>query len=241
MQFDPRTVAREIPGIFDEVFPQLTPSIVAHLNNSALIVQVQPLQPELLLLSTLQRAMLFELGYTVGERLLKGEASIDWQTCFAETLRRQRAYFDAKLPDHLTQWDQALAETVGRNLANSMTEMSLASGRPIVIRPRIPGLEWIANGYGDFALGGTLVEVKCSVKRFSSADYRQVAIYWLLSYAASIEGHEAEWEDFVLLNPRSGEKVSMEFNAFLSIISSGRTKLDILQLFQSLVGSRLTR
>ncbi|RKT13278.1 hypothetical protein B0G69_6407 [Paraburkholderia sp. RAU2J] len=72
MQFDPRTVAREIPGIFDEVFPQLTPSIVAHLNNSALIVQVQPLQPKLLLLSTLQRAMLFELGYTVGERLLRG-------------------------------------------------------------------------------------------------------------------------------------------------------------------------
>ncbi|WP_199731440.1 hypothetical protein [Paraburkholderia sp. RAU2J] len=133
-----------------------------------------------------------------------------------------------------------MAETVGRNLANSMTEMSLVSGRAIVIRPRIPGLEWIANGYGDFALGGTLVEVKCSVKRFSSADYRQVAIYWLLSYAASIEGHEAEWEDFVLLNPRSGEKVSMKFNAFLSIISSGRTKLDILQLFQSLVGSRLT-
>jgi hypothetical protein len=241
MQFDPRTVAREIPGVFDEVFPQLTPSIVSHLNNSALTVQVQPLRPELLLLSTMQRAMLFELGYTVGEALLDGEASIDWPSCFAETLRRQREYFDAKLPDQLTAWDQALAETVGRNLANSMTEMSRASGHPVVIRPRIPGLEWIASGYGDFAIGRTLVEVKCSVKRFSSADYRQVAIYWLLSYAASVEGHEAEWEDFVLLNPRSGEKVSMKFNTFLSIISGGRTKVDILLLFQSLVGSRLVR
>jgi hypothetical protein len=241
MQFDPRTVAREIPGLFDEVFPQLTPSIVAHFNNSALTVQIQPLRPELLLLSTMQRAMLFELGYTVGETLLDGRASIDWQSCFAETLRRQRAYFDAKLPDQLTAWDQALAETIGTNLANSMTEMSRASGRPIVIRPRIPGLEWIASGHGDFALGSTLVEVKCSVKRFSSADFRQVAIYWLLSYAASVEGHEAEWEDFVLLNPRSGEKVAMNFNVFLSIISGGRTKVDILQLFQALVGSRLAR
>lgn len=241
MQFDPRTVAREIPGVFDEVFPQLTPSIVAHLNNSAFIVPVQPLRQELLILSTLQHAMLFELGYTVGERILAGDVSINWPSCFAETLRRQRAYFDAKLPDQLAEWDQRLAETVGRNLANAMTEMSRASGHPVVIRPRIPGLEWIASGHGDFALGNTLVEVKCTAKRFSSADYRQVAIYWLLSYAASIEGHGAEWQDFVLLNPRSGAKVSMKFDAFLSIISSGRTKVDILQLFLSLVGSRLTR
>lgn len=241
MQFDPRTVAREIPGVFDEVFPQLTPGIVAHLNNSAITIPVEPLRQELLLLSTLQRAMLFELGYTVGERILEGDTSINWPSCFAETLRRQRAYYDAKLPDQLAKGDQYLAETVGRNLANAMTEMSSASGRPVVIRPRIPGLEWIANGYGDFALGSTLIEVKCTAKRFSSADYRQVAIYWLLSYAASIEGNGAEWLDFVLFNPRSGEKVSMKFDGFLSVISSGRTKVDILQLFLSLVGSRLTR
>lgn len=241
MQFDPRTVAREIPGVFDEIFPQLTPGIVAHFNNSALTVPIQPLRQELLLRSKLQRAMLFELGYTVGERLLEGEASIDWANCFDETLRRQRVYFDAKLPDHLTELDQSLAETVGRNLANSLNEMSRVSGRSIVIRPRIPGLEWIASSHGDFALESTLVEVKCTAKRFSSADYRQVAIYWLLSYAASIEGHGTEWQDFVLFNPRSGAKVSMKFDAFSSIISSGRTKVEILQLFLFLVGSRLTR
>lgn len=87
----------------------------------------------------------------------------------------------------------------------------------------------------------TLIEVKCTAKRFSSSDYRQVAIYWLLSYAAAIEGRGEEWRDFVLLNPRSGMKVSMRFDSFLSVISSGRTKVDILQLFQALVGSRLTR
>lgn len=241
MQLDPRTVARQIPGIFDEMFPQLTPGIVAHFNNSALRVRVSPLQEELLQQSTLQRAMLFELGYTVGERLIESNASINWPSCFDETIRRQRAYFDAKLPDNLTTWDQSLAETVGRNLANTIVDMSRESGHPIIVRPRIPGLEWIASGQGDFALGRTLVEVKCTAKRFSSADYRQVAIYWLLSYAASIEGHGDEWQDFVLFNPRSGEKVSMKYNDFLSIISSGRTKLDILQLFQTLVGSRLTR
>jgi len=241
VQFDPRTVAREIPGIFDELFPQLTPGIVAHLNNSAQALPVQPLRADLLLRSTLQRAMLFELGCTVGERIVEGVPNIDWTSCFAETLRRQRAYFDAELPEQLAEGDQILADTVGTNLASAIMEMSRSSERAIVIRPRIPGLEWIASGNGDFSLGGTLVEVKCTAKRFSSADYRQVAIYWLLSFAASIEGHGDEWQDFVLLNPRSGATVCMKFDSFLSIISSGRTKVEILQLFQSLVGSRLTR
>ena len=240
MQFDPRTVAREIPGIFDEVFPQLTPGIVAHLNATSDTLPVQPLRQDLLMQSALQRAMLFELGYVVGEHLLQGAVNIDWPACFAETVRRQRAYFDAKLPEKLEPVDKILSETVGRNLASTMTLLSASVGRPIVFGPRIPGLEWISSGCGDFALGETLVEVKCTVKRFSSADYRQVAIYWLLSFAASVEGRGDEWQNFVLLNPRSGEKVTMAFDAFLSIISSGRTKVDILQLFLSLVGSRFT-
>ncbi len=122
-----------------------------------------------------------------------------------------------------------------------MTSLSELAGHPVVFRPHIPGLEWISSGNGDFALGTTLVEVKCTAKRFSSADYRQVAIYWLLSFAAAVEGHGEEWRNFILLNPRSGEIVKMTFDTFLSIISSGRTKVDILQLFLSLVGSRLTR
>lgn len=241
MQCDPRTVARNIPGIFDEVFPQLTPGVVAYFNKSEVAVPILPLSPDLLQRSTLQRAMLFELGYTVGETLIGGAVEINWPNCFAETLRRQRVYFDAKLPDQLSEGDQVLAEAVGKNLASTITKMSLSSGNVIVIRPKIPGLEWIANGYGDFSLGSTLVEVKCTSKRFSAADYRQIAIYWLLSFAASIEGNSEEWQDFVLLNPRSGVTVSMKFDGFLSIISSGRTKVEILQLFQSLVGSRLTR
>ncbi|WP_216595349.1 hypothetical protein [Chromobacterium subtsugae] len=240
MQIDPRTVARDIPGIFDEVFPQLTPGIVAHFNSCAEDFQVQVLPPALLSQSKLQRAMLFELGYTVGERLLV-DAEIDWAECFETTLRRQRVFFDARLPEQLDAGDQVLAEIVGRNLSTTLKVMSHERGLPVVQRPSIPGLEWIASGHGDFALGHTLIEVKCTAKRFSASDYRQVAIYWLLSYAAAIEGRGEEWRDFILLNPRSGEKVSMHFDAFLSVISSGRTKVDILQLFQSLVGSRQTR
>lgn len=240
MQIDPRTVARDIPGIFDEVFPQLTPGLVTHFNSSSTKFRVQTLPLDLLSQSKLQRAMLFELGYAVGESLLIG-AEIDWCKCFEATLKRQRAYFDAKLPAELFMVDQVLAKIVGQNLSTVLLEMERKANLPLISRPHVPGLEWIASGNGDFALGNTLVEVKCTAKRFSSSDYRQVAIYWLLSYAAAIEGRGKEWHTFMLLNPRRGENVSMRFDNFLSIISSGRTKVDILQMFRSVVGSRLTR
>lgn len=240
MQIDPRTVAREIPGIFDEIFPQLTPGIVAHFNSCAAEFPVQGLPSELLSQSKLQRAMLFELGYAVGEQLLTG-GDINWSECFEVTLARQRTYFDAKLPDRLDEIDQVLAEIVGLNLSSELKTMSDQIDMPIVLRPEISGMEWISSGYGDFSIGHSLIEVKCTAKRFSSSDYRQVAIYWLLSYASAIENKGDEWLDFVLLNPRRGDKVTMRFDDFLSVLSSGRTKIDILQLFQALVGSRLAR
>lgn len=227
--------------MLDEIFPQLTPGIVAHFNASARVFPIRPIPQDLLAQSQLQRAMLFELGYTVGEQLLRGVSTIDWTDCFQKTLLRQRVYFDAKLPERLEPQDQIVAEVVGSNLAGVLVEISKERGQQLSIRPAIAGLEWIASGCGDFSLGQTLIEVKCTAKRFSAADYRQVAIYWMLSYAAAIEGRGDEWRDFILLNPRSGQLVAMKFDAFLSVLSSGRTKVDLLQLFHTLVGSRLTR
>lgn len=241
MQFDPRTVAREIPGILDEVFPQLTPGVVARFNSSGTVLPVTPLRADLLEQSAVQRAVLFELGCVIGERFLLGATSVDWPACLSETVERQSKYFDVQLPVQLTSADEWLAQTVGVNLAGALKARSQAQGKVCVVRPRIPGLEWIASGNGDFALGSSLVEVKCTSKRFSASDYRQVAIYWLLSFAAGIEGRGSEWSELILLNPRSGVLVSLETDAFLSVVSGGRTKVDILQLFLSLVGSRLNR
>lgn len=241
MQIDPRTVARDIPGVLDEVFPQLTPSVVARFNNTATTVPVPPLVEDLLQQSTIQRAILFELGCVVGERVVEGAGAVDWPSCIDETVRRQQKYFDVKLPINPTSGDQILAETVGRNLAGMLGHIAETAGEPVEIGPHIPGLEWIASGKGDFGVGRTLIEVKCSSKRFSSADYRQVAIYWLLSFAAAVERRGSEWNELMLLNPRSGELVCIEIDALLAVIGGGRTKVDLLQLFQALVGSRLTR
>lgn len=240
MLIDPRTVARDIPGIFDEIFPQLTPGVVTHFNLQAEMVAIRTVPATSLVASKLQRAMLFELAYTVTENIIRNEA-IDWQACFNITLERQRKYFDAKPPEQLDEADKVVAELVGRNLADTLLQMSDSCGVPLVMQPHIPGLEWIGSGIGDFALGDCLIEVKSTAKRFSSADYRQVAIYWLLSYAAAIEGRGTEWREFVLFNPRSGARVRLGFDHFLSVISSGRMKVDILLLFQALVGSRMVR
>lgn len=237
-QVDPRTVARDIPGLLKEVFPQLTPGIVAHFNHGACTLSVDHVPQDLIAASRLQRSMLFELSYTVGESLLLGTPAIDWDQCFAEALKRQSVYFDAQLPGQLCRADKVIAETVGRNLWRSLSDWSRMRNEPLVIRPVIPGFEWISNGQGDFSLGSTLIEIKNTVKRFSSADYRQVAIYWLLSYASAIEGRGEEWQDLILFNARSGEQVSMTYDAFLKVISSGRTKVEILQHFQALVGNR---
>lgn len=237
-QIDPRTVARDIPGLLKEVFPQLTPGIVAHFNHGALTQSVDYVPKNLLVASRLQRSMLFELSYTVGESLLLGAPSIDWDHCFAEALKRQSVYFDAQLPRQLDEPDKLIAETVGRNLWRNLSDWRNKSHEPLIIRPAIPGFEWVSNGQGDFSLGNTLIEVKNTVKRFSAADYRQVAIYWLLSYASAIEGRGEEWQDFILFNARSGEQVSMTYDSFLKVISSGRTKVEILQHFQALVGNR---
>ena len=241
MQLDPRTVAREIPGVLEEVFTQLTPGVVARFNNTASIAPVLPFAEDLLQQSMVQRAFLFELGCVVGERFIEGASAVDWPGCVDETVQRQRKFFDVELPSDLTSGDQMLAETVGRNIASALWHMAAGRGEPIVIGPHIPGLEWIASGKGDFAVSRTLIEVKCTSKRFSSADYRQIAIYWLLSFAAAVEGRGSEWTELVLLNPRSGEQVCIEVDALLAVVGGGRTKVDLLQLFQALVGSRLTR
>lgn len=238
MQYDPRTVARNIPGIFDEIFPQLTPSLVAYFNSSATDIICKPIPYNLLISTTLQRAMLFELGYSIGEQLIE-IGKIDWDKCFQAAVNRQSVFYDAKIPNTICDSDKTVAEIVGRNIANILTRLATEADAPLVSKPIIPGLEWISTGQGDFSIGSTLVEIKCTNRRFSAADYRQVAIYWLLSYAASLEAHSTEWSDAILLNPRLGIMVKLNFNNFLNNISSGRTKVEILQIFISLISTRL--
>lgn len=234
---DPRTVAREIPGLFDAIFPRLTTGVVSTFNQDFNQCSCDPVLPEDAAACVLQHAMLFELGVAVGEMLLSGPA-LNWDSCLALAVQRQRRYFDAQIPDVISDHDREVAEHVGENLAAMLREFGKTKCGDIVTAPTIPGFQWIASGRGDFAINKTLIEVKCSAKNFSAADYRQLTMYWLLSYAAAIEGNGHEWSEGILLNPRSGRYVVLRFDEFLRIVSSERTKVDIVGRFTSLLGTR---
>lgn len=235
--YDPRTVAREIPGVFDTIFPQLTPGIVAHLNANGGRIPCRVVPRVVVDKSKIQRSMLFEICFVAGERLLAGN-EINLDVCLEVAVARQRRFFDARLPKEIGPVDREIVEIVGSNMALMISTFAKERGCPATPAPHISGFQWVSSGLGDFAISDTLLEVKCSNKNFSSSDYRQIVMYWLLSFAASLERGAREWTEGILMNPRSGEFVRFDFDRLLGLISSGRSKVEILQIFASVVGTR---
>lgn len=235
--FDPRTVARDIPGLFEAVLPQLTPGVVSAFNREAMRARCDPVLAEDVAACTLQHAMLFELGFAVGEMLVTS-GIVDFESCIQRATQRQRRYFDARLPDEIPDGDRQVAMKVGENLASMLMELRETRLGAIIVAPSIPGFQWIASGSGDFSINESLIEVKCSARNFSAPDYRQLTMYWLLSYARAIESDGAVWTEGVLLNPRSAKYVIFRFDDLLRIVSAGRAKTEIFGLFSSLVGTR---
>lgn len=240
---DPRTIARDIPGMLDSLFPLLAPGVVAHFNRTSYAVSsCEAVSENLINASNLQRAMLFEVAVAAGEEFLGGSSLVNWSACLRIAVARQRRHFDARIPDALSETDKTAAFSVATNLATMLAQIRTDAADQVVVRsPAIPGYQWIASGVGDFAVGTRLIEVKCTNKHFSSSDYRQIVMYWLLSYAAAVESGAAEWSEGVLLNPRLNRIVSLPFDEIINVIGAGRSKVELLELFSSLVGDRTFR
>lgn len=235
---DPRTVARDIPGIFDALFPQLVPGIVAHFNRSCFMVEsCQPVPAEIIEASSLQRSMLFEIAVAAAEQLIM-IGGVRWDSCLELAVKRQRRHFDVNIPTELRAEDRSAAQLVAENLVAILRSQQQVVCGDIVCSPAIPGYQWISSGVGDFSIGRRLIEVKCTNRRFSSSDYRQVVMYWLLSYAYSLEHKTSEWTDFVLVNPRLNIVVSISFDEIVHVISAGRSKVEILALFSTMIAVR---
>ena len=235
---DPRTVARDIPGIFDVLFPQLAPGVVLHFNReSSKLGSCHEISLELVSQSSLQHAMLFEIAVAGGEQLVRGGAQIDIDAALKTATSRQRRHFDAKIPQNLTDIDRTIVQLVAENLERMLSKVREAHPNSDLIHsPRIPGYQWIASGNGDFSIDSLLIEVKCTNKPFSSSDYRQIMIYWLLSYATSVEGGAPEWRSALLLNPRLNSMITVNFEQMIQVIGAGRSKVDLLELFSSMIG-----
>lgn len=240
---DPRTVARDIPGILDALFPQLAPGVVMHFNRDAeSIMGCQDIPLALVSESSLQNAMLFEIAVAASEQLVDGSQIVDIEDALDVAIRRQKRHFDAKLPNGITDKDTEIVLLVASNIIAMLEWIKSNLGASSVERsPHIPGFMWISSGSGDFAIDDSLIEIKCTNKMFSSSDYRQVMMYWLLSYASSVEGGTQEWGTSFLVNPRLNKIVRISFNDVIRTIGAGRSKVDLLELFTVMVGDHSAR
>lgn len=236
---DPRTLAREIPGLLEPLFPHLISGVVATLNHhSKPIRSYQPVELSEVKATKLSRSMLFELAIARAEDTI-GRAPPDWSASLRKAVGRQKRHFDAEVPRTLTEQDKAVAERVAQNTLRALADLQEDKiEQRIQVTPRIPGCQWIASGVGDFSIGTRLVEVKCANRNFSSADYRQVLIYWILSYAAAVEGRGFEWTHVALSNPRLGHTVNISFDRLISLLAGGKSKIELLQLFRAIVSER---
>lgn len=137
---DPRTVARDIPGICDILFPQLLPAIVSHLNRAAQpITGCSCVEESLVLKISTNAAMLFEVAYARAEQIL-ANATEDWDACLNLAVERQSKYFDADLPEGLTEIDVSIAKKTANNLVKSI-ELFQGKNKNIkaIQSPVIPG------------------------------------------------------------------------------------------------------
>lgn len=66
-------------------------------------------------------------------------------------------------------------------------------------------------------------------------------MYWLLSYASAIEDKSTEWKYGVLLNPRLNKYIEFDFTDLVKIFGAGRSKIEILELFSSIIGDYALR
>ncbi|MFC3228318.1 hypothetical protein ACFOGJ_13830 [Marinibaculum pumilum] len=240
---DPRTVARDIPGVLDILFPRLTGGLVAALNRTMFTFDgIQPLSEEDVAECSLHKAMLFELSMARAERTLQGEDQPSWDEVLAIAVDRQRKHFDSKVPDRLEQIDIKLSEHAANNLNEMLCRVrDQHEGSELLIAPTIPGLGWISSGHGDFSLGRILIEVKHTDRNFMSRDFRQVLMYWLLKYSSSIEGGEDVWTECLMLNPRRNAGLLFNFDEILHSASASSNRVELLELLRSVVGDHSAR
>jgi hypothetical protein len=199
--------------------------------------EIAPVSDELIERSHLQKAMLFELAVARAEIMLDGNDTPNWDDCLRVSADRQRWHYDARVPVQLEQCDMDVAFRAANNLiAMLLSVQRQYPNMRLQKAPLIPGLGWIASGVADFSLGSILVEVKHTDRNFVSADFRQVLMYWLLKYAASVEQQDEVWSDCLLLNPRRNSGLLVNFDYLLRSASENSSRVELFELLRSIVG-----
>lgn len=236
---DPRTIARDIPGISHILFPQLTSGLVTSLNKTSISLEnISKLDENLSKQSILKPSVLFEFSNVLAEKMILN-SPIDFDTCYQQAILKQNLYYDTPPILPLKKIDKDIAYDVAKNLDEMLKKISIDKNKNIVISPIIYGYEWVANSIGDFSIGNSLIEVKCSNKNFSASDYRQILIYFLLNYIKSLNSSiEVVYTELILINPRLNKTVICSANDLLSEVTAGRSNVETVQLFSTMIKKR---
>ncbi|TPI12669.1 hypothetical protein FJW06_15870 [Mesorhizobium sp. B4-1-3] len=240
---DPRTVARDIPGVLDVLFPRLSGGLVASLNKTMFSFRELGAIPiELIEQSRLQKAMLFEVAMARVDFVLDGLAQATWDDCLKLAARRQSQHYDARIPPKLEPSDIDVAALAAHNLMEMLASVRAQYlDVPLERSPFIPGYGWIASGNGDFSMGNILIEIKHTDRNFVSGDFRQVLIYWLLKYASTIEKRDDVWSDCLLLNPRRNCALLVNFDYLAESASANLSRVELYELLRSIAGRDFDR
>jgi hypothetical protein len=222
--------------VLDVLFPRLSGGLVASLNRRANSFQgLRAIPSDLVGSATLHHSLLFETAVVRAEAILADNEERDWGDCLQIALERQRRHFDAKTPPQMAKSDEDVADWTATNLVAQIRRIEEIYGYGIQARPTVAGFGWIATGVGDFACNPLLIEVKNTDRNFISADYRQVLIYWLLKYSATLQFGEDMWTEFALINPRRNYAVFGRFDELIIAASGGHSRVEVYEYFRSIV------
>lgn len=237
---DPRTIARDIPGISQILFPQLTSGFVGSLNKTIRsYCGIKAIDESLIQQSSLRASVLFEFSYVIAEKKLNGK-DVNYNQCFDIAVEKQNRYYDyVANGEIITDLEIKIGSSVATNLVGILKNISERKRKDIIVSPYISGYEWIANSRGDFSIGDSLIEVKCSNKNFSSLDYRQILIYFLLNYIKTLSSStETCYQTLILVNPRLNKVVEFNADDLLFDVSAGRSKIEVIQQFFTIIKER---
>jgi len=105
---------------------------------------------------------------------------------------------------------------------------SRQSEEAIMFVPYFKGAGILGPCNGDCQYGNTLVEVKAGERDLRSIDFRQVLIYYVISY---LENFTPRIENVLILNPRQGYRVGLSFADLMSAIS-GLSAVEFTAIFR---------
>lgn len=236
---DPRTVARDIPGLLDIVFPRLSGGLVSSLNRKMFqFNSATALDEGLVAQSNQKKSMLFEIAVAYAEQLVRGDDDPDLLRSVNLATTRQQRHFDAYPPQPLSAIDISIIHNVASNLVNILSDFATQQGTDlIIVRPPIPGFGWIGSGLGDFAIEGTLIEIKNTDRNFIANDYRQILMYWILAYAKGLEAGTSIWSNYLLYNSRMNRAVVGSFDSLIEAASGGLSRIEVYEYLRTIVTS----